>query len=46
LVKKYAAIAPGALFVAPICELAGDDRVYVGSDFGVAEKVDWVSDLL
>jgi hypothetical protein len=39
LVKENTALAPGALFVAPVRVLGGDNRVDVGSDLRIAEHV-------
>jgi hypothetical protein len=39
LVEEHAAIAPGALFIAPIRVFGGNHRVHVSSDSRIAEHL-------
>jgi hypothetical protein len=43
LIEKNAGLAPGSLFIAPVCELWGHHRIDVGSDFGIPEHIRRIS---
>jgi hypothetical protein len=42
LIEEDGRLAPGALLAAPVRELGGDDRIHVGADLGVPQKLDRV----